>query len=164
MARKPVDVGFETFLRENPEYSFSRMLEKSPRTEESVLPQGYDAWRSRRSGALGYRGEQSVSDQLGGAERFIREFYGAADAQPPQSDIEYEASGEAGRDRLLSRWEDDLSSMEPFDAEPTGPSFDEALDDYGDQYRDAFRARFQKWREAEARIPDFFDYPTMLFL
>ena len=40
MARRPVDVSVETFLRENPEYSFSRMFEKAPRTEESVLPSG----------------------------------------------------------------------------------------------------------------------------
>ena len=151
MARRPVDVSFETFLRENPEYSFSRMFEKSPRTEESVLPKGsrgslraarrvfsdaersdwvnrevrsaYKAWRSRRSGSLGYRSVPSVPDQLSGVERFIREFYSAADAQPPQSDIEYESSGEAGRDRFIDdhgpmmggSMGDFLSPMEPFD-------------------------------------------------
>jgi len=150
VARRPVDVSFETFLRENPEYSFSRMFEKSPRTEESVLPKGsrgslraarrvfsdaersdwvnrevrsaYKAWRSRRSGSLGYRSVPSVPDQLSGVERFIREFYSAADAQPPQSDIEYESSGEAGRDRFIDdhgpmmggSMGDFLSPMEPF--------------------------------------------------
>lgn len=151
MARRPVDVSFETFLRENPEYSFSRMFEKSPRTEESVLPKGsrgslraarrvfsdaersdwvnrevrsaYKAWRSRRSGSLGYRSVPSVPDQLSGVERFIREFYSAADAQPPQSDIEYESSGEAGRDRFIDdhgpmmggSMGDFLSPMEAFE-------------------------------------------------
>lgn len=151
MARRPVDVSFETFLRENPEYSFSRMFEKSPRTEESVLPKGsrgslraarrvlpdsersdwvnrevrsaYDAWKSRRSGSLGYRSVPSVPDQLSGVERFIREFYSAADAQPPQSDIEYEASGEASQDRFIDdhgpmmggKMSDFLSPMEAFE-------------------------------------------------
>ena len=150
MARRPVDVSVETFLRENPEYSFSRMFEKAPRTEESVLPSGsrsslraarrvlsdaersdwvnrevrdaYKAWRSRRSGSLGYRSVPSVPDQLSGVERFIREFYSAADAQPPQSDIEYEASGEASQDRFIDdrgpmmggKMSDFLSPMEPF--------------------------------------------------
>ena len=147
MARRPVDVSFETFLRENPEYSFSQMFEKSPRTEESVLPKGsrgslraarrvfsdaersdwvnrevrsaYKAWRSRRSGSLGYRSVPSVPDQLSGVERFIREFYSAADAQPPQSDIEYEASGEASQDRFI----DDHGPMEAFEYQnqPTDP-------------------------------------------
>tara|TARA_R110002110_G_scaffold7017_5_gene34844 strand:- start:3023 stop:3913 length:891 start_codon:yes stop_codon:yes gene_type:complete len=180
MARKPVDVSFETFLRENPEYSFSRMLEKSPRVEESVLPKGsrsslraarrvlpdaersdwvnrevrsaYDAWRSRRSGALGYRGEQSVSDQLGGAERFIREFYGAADAQPPQSDIEYESSGEGvldwmhdvGGGMMGGSMSDFLSPMEPFGAESAEAKM-----------RAGFQARLQKWKDEESRY--FYD-------
>lgn len=146
MARKPVDVSAATFFRENPEYSFSRMLERAPRVEESALPKGspsslrasrrvlsdaeradwvnrevqkgYNAWKSRRSGALGYRSVPSVPDQLTGAERFLREFYSAADAQPPQSDIEYEASGQSRLDKYDYLFGDEtsafLSPMEPF--------------------------------------------------
>ena len=197
MARRPVDVSFETFLRENPEYSFSRMFEKSPRTEESVLPKGsrgslraarrvfsdaersdwvnrevrsaYKAWRSRRSGSLGYRSVPSVPDQLSGVERFIREFYSAADAQPPQSDIEYESSGEAGRDRFIDdhgpmmggSMGDFLSPMEPFmgmeamDKSDLGPMeaatrdyyFSKSLENYDDLT--PFEARNQASRDSE---------------
>ena len=96
MARRG-DTSVETFLKENPEYNISRMLEKIPKMENVPLREGapsslaavrrrvseedrvdqamresqaaYRNWKARRMGALRYRSAPPVSDHLGDVQR-----------------------------------------------------------------------------------------------
>jgi hypothetical protein len=90
---KPADTSVQAFLRENPEYNISRLMEQSEKMENVPLREGapsslaavrgqvprrvrmdqamkisqdaYRKWARRRSGALSYGSQPSVSEHLG---------------------------------------------------------------------------------------------------
>jgi len=122
---KRADTSVGTFLRENPEYNLMRAMEQIPKMENVPLREGapsslaavrkqvphgqrfqqankqiqdaYSKWARRRSGALSYQSQPSVSEHLGDVQRQydtgLSELEGSEDTGDPGDTGDWEDTG-----------------------------------------------------------------------
>jgi len=143
---KPADTSVQAFLRENPEYNISRLMEQSEKMENVPLREGapsslaavrgqvprrvrmdqamkisqdaYRKWARRRSGALSYGSQPSVSEHLGDVQSQYGQEGHEADLQR-RTDAVTEAS--KADVRRFGAWRDQDTGLSEFEgSEDTG--------------------------------------------